>query len=158
MQIKLKRVCVPTDFSPQAEHALLYGATLANYFQAELHLLHVVEDIGPVLAAAEGMDAISASNILASIERSAREQLESMPPEGWKAESPIVRAVRHGVPFHEISQYARDENIDIIVMGTHGRTGLKHFLLGSVAERVVRSGPCPVLTVRHPEHEFVVPT
>lgn len=157
MHIELKRICVPTDFSPQSEHALLYGLTLANFFKAELHLLHIVEDIGPVLASAEGMDTVTAAEILASVEKSAREQLQSLPPADWKADVPIVRSISHGVPFHEITRYAKTQQIDLIVMGTHGRSGLKHFLMGSVAERVVRSGPCPVLTVRHPEHEFIVP-
>ena len=60
-------------------------------------------------------------------------------------------------PFTEIIRFAKDKDIDLIVMGTHGHTGLAHVLLGSVAEKVVRKAPCPVLTVRHPEHEFVHP-
>jgi nucleotide-binding universal stress UspA family protein len=60
-------------------------------------------------------------------------------------------------PAEEIADYARDASIELIVVGTHGRTGVSHLLVGSVAERVVRTAPCPVLTVRHPEHEFVVP-
>ena len=62
-----------------------------------------------------------------------------------------------GNTFLEIIQVARDDDVDMIVMGTHGRTGLAHVLIGSVAERVVREAPCPVLTVKHPEHEFVKP-
>ena len=69
----------------------------------------------------------------------------------------MVRELRKGSPFLEIVRYAKDKNIDLIVLGTHGRSGLSHVLLGSVAERVVRKAPCPVLTVRHPEHEFVMP-
>ena len=65
--------------------------------------------------------------------------------------------VREGTPFAEIVRCARDKDIDLIVMGTHGHTGLAHMLLGSVTEKVVRKAPCPVLTVRHPEHEFVHP-
>jgi nucleotide-binding universal stress UspA family protein len=65
--------------------------------------------------------------------------------------------VRQGPPFLEIVRYAQEANIDLIVLGTHGRGGLAHMLLGSVAEKVVRKAPCPVLTVRHPEHEFVAP-
>ena len=65
--------------------------------------------------------------------------------------------VLNGVPFVEIIRYARESEMDLIVMGTHGRTGLGHLLIGSVTERVVRKSPCPVLTVKHPEHEFVMP-
>jgi nucleotide-binding universal stress UspA family protein len=69
----------------------------------------------------------------------------------------IHRDVREGTPFYEIVRYAKEQNIDLIIMGTHGHTGLTHMLLGSVTEKVVRKAPCPVLTVRHPEHEFVHP-
>ncbi len=77
-------------------------------------------------------------------------------PIGQSAET-IVKVVRQGPPFLEIVRYAQEANIDLIVLGTHGRGGLAHMLLGSVAEKVVREAPCPVLTVRHPEHEFVAP-
>jgi nucleotide-binding universal stress UspA family protein len=63
----------------------------------------------------------------------------------------------NGVPFVEIIRYARESGMDLIVMGAHGRTGLGHLLIGSVTERVVRKSSCPVLTVKHPEHEFVMP-
>jgi nucleotide-binding universal stress UspA family protein len=69
----------------------------------------------------------------------------------------IHAEVAEGLPFDEIVRLARDRNVDLIVMGTHGHTGLAHVLMGSVAEKVVRRAPCPVLTVRHPEHEFVHP-
>ena len=77
-------------------------------------------------------------------------------PIGQSAKT-IVKVVRQGPPFLEIVRYAQEANIDLIVLGTHGRGGLAHMLLGSVAEKVVRKAPCPVLTVRHPEHEFVAP-
>jgi nucleotide-binding universal stress UspA family protein len=70
---------------------------------------------------------------------------------------PLVTEVQMGRPFMEIIRYARDKEIDLIVLGTHGRSGLKHALLGSVAERVVRKAPCPVLTIRHPDHGFEMP-
>ena len=69
----------------------------------------------------------------------------------------IIPQVGEGTPFEEIVRFAREKDIDLIVMGTHGHTGLAHLFLGSVAEKVVRRAPCPVLTVRHPEHEFVHP-
>ena len=69
----------------------------------------------------------------------------------------VTAEVREGTPFYEIIQFAKENDIDLIVMGTHGHTGLAHLLMGSVAEKVVRKAPCPVLTVRHPEHEFVHP-
>jgi nucleotide-binding universal stress UspA family protein len=69
----------------------------------------------------------------------------------------VLKEIREGSPFYEIIRYAKERDIDLIVMGTHGRSGLVHVLLGSVTEKVVRKAPCPVLTVRHPEHEFVHP-
>ena len=75
----------------------------------------------------------------------------------WAAGKTIVRVVRQGSPFLEIIRYAKEKGIDLIVIGTHGRTGLAHVFMGSVAEKVVRKAPCPVLSVRHPEHEFIAP-
>jgi nucleotide-binding universal stress UspA family protein len=83
--------------------------------------------------------------------------LDQQPGSPWDEKHTVVRELRKGSPFLEIVRYAKDKNIDLIVLGTHGRSGLSHVLLGSVAERVVRKAPCPVLTVRHPEHEFVMP-
>lgn len=156
MHIELKRICVPIDFSEESEHALRYALTFAEQFKAELHLLHVVQDIVPTVPE-PGLAILPTDEIVRSLEKGAEEGLASLPSAEWAGKIGIVRAVRHGVPFHEISQYAKQADIDLLVIATHGRTGLAHFLLGSVAERVVRSSPCPVLTVRHPEHEFIVP-
>jgi nucleotide-binding universal stress UspA family protein len=85
------------------------------------------------------------------------EKLDQQPGSPWDENLTVVREIRQGSPFLEIIRYAKEKNIDLIVLGTHGRSGLAHVMLGSVAERVVRIAPCPVLTVRHPEHEFVMP-
>ncbi|MGL4464470.1 MAG: universal stress protein, partial [Planctomycetia bacterium] len=117
------------------------------------------QDVTPGFTEAElslGVHAVAELN--QALEKKALETMEQMPPaELAVAGVPIVRAIRHGVPFHEIEKYAKEIEADLLVLATHGRTGLAHFLLGSVAERVVRTAPCPVLTVRHPEHEFIVP-
>lgn len=157
MRIELKTVCVPTDFSQQADHALRYGVTLAERFGAALHLLHIVQDISPTVPE-PGLAILPTDEIMRNLEKGAIEGLEKLLPPESTAKIHVIRAVRHGVPFHEICRYAKQQSVDLLVLGTHGRTGLAHFLLGSVAERVVRSSPCPVLTVRHPEHEFVVPS
>ncbi|MFO0948199.1 MAG: universal stress protein [Planctomycetota bacterium] len=157
MHIELKKICVPTDFSPHAEQALRYGATMAASFGAKLHLLHVVQDIDAFVTEPTGMAGWSATEILDDLKKGAAEGLKETANRLPAELQPVVQTVTHGIPFHEISRYAKQEGIDLIILGTHGRTGLKHFLLGSVAERVVRSAPCPVLTVRHPEHEFVIP-
>lgn len=157
MRIELKKICVPSDFSRQAEHALRYAVTLAEQFRSQLHLLHVVQDIVPTVPE-PGLAILPTDEIMRNLEKGAQEGLQNLLSQEWCDKLEVVRAVRHGVPFHEICRYAKQQSIDLLVLGTHGRTGLAHFLLGSVAERVVRSSPCPVLTVRHPEHEFVVPS
>jgi nucleotide-binding universal stress UspA family protein len=87
----------------------------------------------------------------------AEKALAEIPDPAWAAGKSIVRVCRQGTPFLEIVRYAKEHEMDLIVLGTHGRSGLAHVLMGSVAERVVRKSPCPVLTVRPTEHQFVMP-
>lgn len=154
--IKLDRILVPTDFSDYSTNALKYGCELANRFGSELHLVHSVEEYN-AFTPESGM--LLAPDYLAQLEEAAVLELRKLPESGSFSgdESRIVRAVRKGAPFLEIIRYARENEIDLIVVGTHGRSGLSHALMGSVAERVVRKAPCPVLTVRSGEHEFLMP-
>jgi len=92
-----------------------------------------------------------------NMENDARERLQNLLTEVDRDRFKAELVTRRGSPFVEIVRYAKDRDIDLIVMGTHGRGPIAHMLLGSVAEQVVRKAPCPVLTVRHPEHEFVMP-
>jgi universal stress protein A len=153
--IELRRILVPTDFSMHSQNAMRYAAALAEKFQSTIYLLHVVQDLALFLP-----DAMSGTppymppteQMLAavrdSLDRLAREQLDKLP---------VEQMVREGAPFYEIIACAKENDVDLIIMGTHGRELLAHMLMGSVAEKVVRKAPCPVLTVRHPEHEFVHP-
>lgn len=152
--IQLERILAPFDFSEHSETALRYAAEFAARFKAELHLLNVVQS--PVYVAPDPMlEAGTAAEIGEEWVKTAAEQLDEQP---LPFELPRVeRAVREGVPVVEIVRYAKANEIDLIVVGTHGRTGLTHALLGSVAENVVRNAPCPVLTVRSAQHEFVMP-
>ena len=154
--IDLHRILVPTDFSKHSEVALNYGVALAEKFAAELFLLHVVQDLALFIP-----DAVAvAPPMAAPVEQftaAAREALERTVRANDLERLTVHRDVREGAPFYEIIRYAKERDIDLIVMGTHGHTGLTHMLLGSVTEKVVRKAPCPVLTVRHPEHEFVHP-
>ena len=182
MRIEIKRICVPSDFSQPAERALHYGAALAHEHGAHLHLLHVLQDFGDAVLhpdfTASGEEARVYFNeraraemqgeelnqggegdvdpALRSIKAEADKRFEEALTEKWWEGLTLERALRYGHPAKMICQYAREHEIDLLVIGTHGRTGLKHLLLGSVAERVVRVSPCPVLTVRHPEHEFLI--
>ena len=154
--IELRRILVPTDFSEYSQSALRYAAALAEKFGAQICLLHVIQDLAvfipdmitvapPILPAPEQMT----SAVRDAFERLVNEnRLEQLVSE---------REVREGNPFAEIVRFAREGKFDLIVMGSHGHTGLAHVLLGSVVEKVVRKAPCPVLTVRDPRHEFVHP-
>jgi nucleotide-binding universal stress UspA family protein len=154
--IDLHRILVPTDFSKYSEIALNYAAALAEKFGAEIYLLHVVQDLALFIP-----DAVAvAPPIAVPVEQftaAAREALQRLVRNPQLAALRVHQEIREGTPFYEIVRFAKEGSIDLIVMGTHGHAGLAHVLLGSVTERVVRKAPCPVLTVRHPEHEFIHP-
>jgi nucleotide-binding universal stress UspA family protein len=153
--IQLKRILVPTDFSDASKNALTYAMAFAETFQAALHVLHVVVD--PYVIPPGGEGYIPPPDPIEQLERVAREHLEQWVPADWRRQHQVTLECLPGAPFVEIVRYAREKEIDLIVMGTHGRGMIAHILLGSVAERVVRKAPCPVLTVRPKEHEFVMP-
>jgi len=151
--ITLKRILVATDFSDASKAALVYGRELAHTFGARLDVLHVVPNLAKYYAA-ESYTA-TFPEIEEGMEEAAQREVDLLLTDedrrlGGRA---MLRTLES--PADGITRHAREVNIDLIVMGTHGRGGVSHLLLGSVAERVVRSAPCPVLTVRHPEHEFV---
>jgi nucleotide-binding universal stress UspA family protein len=146
-------VLVPYDFSPPANKALHYGVSFARQFGAALALLHVLE---PAIYPTElGYVPPEITTLHESLSATARKKLDeaiqAQLPEGLQ----VTAQVRVGVPYREITAAAKELNADLIVIATHGYTGLKHVLLGSTAERVVRHAPCPVLTVREREHDFV---
>jgi nucleotide-binding universal stress UspA family protein len=137
----IHHILAPTDFSAHANQAVTAAFDLAQTFGAKLSLLHVIEV--PVYA-------IEVSLPLADLEHDARRALACLLPEAAAARVEVTRLVELGVPAQKILEAARAEQADLIVMSTHGRTGLGHLVLGSVAERVVRLAPCPVLTIRPP--------
>ncbi len=150
--IRLQEILVPVDFSTASDSALHYGQAMAETFHARLHVLHVLED--SVLYG--GLDPVPAG-VRIELERSARENLSKMLPADMVRSLRAEMVLKIGSPFVEIVRYAKEQSIDLVVLGTHGHGPIAHMLMGSVAERVVRKAPCPVLTVRHPEHEFVMP-
>ena len=145
--ITIKTILVPTDFSDASVAAQHYALGLAKAFASAVHLLHVVQDpyVQPWAAEAFG---VSLAGVLERWEQDARAQLEQI---GGTGAPGITCVTRVGHPFVEILSYAAEAHVDLIVMGTHGRGPVAHMLLGSVAERVVRKAPCPVLTVRPKE-------
>jgi nucleotide-binding universal stress UspA family protein len=155
--IRLKTVLVATDFSEPSAKALDYGRALARTFGATLHVLHVVENALAYSGADMGAGVAYAS-LQQELEEAARAQLNKAVRDDDRRELNARTALlTSSSPALTIASYARDTEADVIVIGTHGRAGLSHLLMGSVAEKVVRLAPCPVLTVRHAEHEFVLP-
>lgn len=154
--IRLKRILLPTDFSELGAPAAEYACELAERFDADLQLLHIVEDPYTMVLPEYGGTGWMEEYVHKAAEAS-RKELEKHPAEPWRRKLRTDRAVRRGVPFLEIVDYARENESDLIVMGTHGRSGLMHVLMGSVAERVVRKSPCPVLTVRPAGHAPATP-
>ena len=154
--IDLRRILLPTDFSKHSQNALNYAVAFAEKFGAELHLLHVVQDLALFIPEAVSV-APPVGPPTSQLAAAAQAALDRLVRDNDLRRFKVHLEVREGTPFYEIIQAAREKAIDLIIMGTHGHSGLAHVLLGSVTEKVVRKAPCPVLTVRHPEHEFVHP-
>ena len=155
--IAVNNILVATDFSEASESALRYGRELAGRFGATLHVLHVAENVYVTTFGADTYAAI-VPEMQEEIEAGAKKRLAEAVIDSDNSGPPTKTIVLTAAsPSYAIVDYARDHGIDLIVMGTHGRGALAHLVMGSVAERVVRLASCPVLTVRHPEHEFVKP-
>jgi nucleotide-binding universal stress UspA family protein len=150
--IKVKQVLAPTDFSDPSRQAIKYACELAKRFGAELTLLHVVQP--PTVALAYGTPL---PEELLHPEPAAQRELDKLELPDGEGIPRVRRDIRSGTPFVEILRYAKENGTDLVVMGTHGGSGLMHALIGSVAEKVVRKAPCPVLTVRPEGHQFVMP-
>jgi len=149
--IALRRILVPHDFSDTSEAAVRYALALAHNFSAQLHLLHVSDKARFEMATEFplGLDG--------TLEDAVRERLVKILSPREQIDFKPIFEFRSGSPAAEITRYAKEADVDLIVMGTHGRGFVAHAVLGSVAEKVVRTAPCPVLTVRNPQHEFLVP-
>lgn len=155
-----KKILVPTDFSDDSNNALSYAEELARKFGAEMTVVHVDQPLAPVMLTPEfgpGIDAGTMSRIAEEQRLLAQRELDKIAARLRDGGIKTKSLLRVGAPFLEIIRTAQSEGADLIVMGTHGRTGLAHVLMGSVAERVVQKAPCAVLTVRHPDRKFKHP-
>ena len=142
----VKSILVPTDFSEMSDAALKYAIDIAQAFGARLYLIHVPGETGVNFEADFPMG---------RFDTAVRERLDTfLKPEEIERLRPEY-ALRPGTPADEIVRYADAREVDMIIMGTHGRSGVAHLLMGSVAEQVVRTAPCPVLLIRHPKGAFV---
>ena len=152
--IVIKNVLVATDYSETAATALAYGRELARSYQATLHVLHVVDDIRWRYAL--DMTPALMAGVQESLEDAARTQMHDLVTADDRRRLHAHAVVRTALSAADaVADYARTAGIDLVVVGTHGRGGLSRLLLGSVAERVVRVAPCPVLTVRATERDFI---
>ena len=143
-----RRILVPTDFSPPSDAALEYGRVLAAKFGSSLQLLHVVDEPSAASAFVADGFAPTTDNIREALLEQVREHLARAMNLGDRTRFHARADAIIGTPAAAIVDYATATGTSLIVMGTHGRTGLAHLLMGSVAEHVVRTARCPVLTVR----------
>ena len=157
MAIRFQCILLPTDFSELAAHALPYARGLVEAFGARLHCLHVVDDACQYLSAV-GPEGIPLGPPREEFVALGEKRMETFTAENLTDfDPPVVTTVRVGRPFAEIIGYARENEVDLIVMGTHGRGAIAHMLLGSTTEKVVRKSPCAVLTARAEGRDFVMP-
>jgi universal stress protein A len=151
--IQIQRILVPIDFSEHSKNALKYAVPFAEKFKASIDLLYVVE---PAIYPADfSFGQIGFPNVEEELRTRGSEELENLLSKEIAGKVTSRKIVRTGKPFYEINQYALEENISLIIIATHGHSGMEHILFGSTAEKVVRKAPCPVLVVRVGEHEFV---
>ena len=141
----VRNILVPTDFSDYSAAAIEHASTFAVMYNAHLHVLHVVKD-SPTPAKQHTISGIE--NIPPYTHIPTEDDLRKFVERWLIRQSKVIQAIRFGQPYKEIVKYAHDEDIDLIVIATHGRTGLPHMLTGSVAEKIVRFSPIPVLTVK----------
>jgi nucleotide-binding universal stress UspA family protein len=154
MMISIRRILFPTDFSDASKEAELCAMALADRFGAELHLLHVVPQVMPYSDASSNW--ITPDNeTQAQFEAAERQLLERVLDPEWAAGHRVIRSTVVGFAVDQILAYAAKNEIDLIVVGTHGYSWLAHALIGSVAEKLVRMANCPVLTVHPQGRQFV---
>jgi universal stress protein A len=149
--LQLKKVLVPVDFSPLSQKAFRYALRLSQQFKTELTLLHVLEPLVPPSFEGFSIGLPDSSEEPSEAKKSLKALVDSARGTGV---SKVRSTCCRGLASHEIVEAAKEFDVDLIVIGTHGYTGWKHFCIGSTAERVVRAAPCPVLVVREKEHEF----
>lgn len=156
--IVLKKVLVATDFSEPSDAALAYGREFAFTFGAQLVIAHVAANtLTQGYGGGDGF-VFSDPSLQRDLEAAVRRRLDQLISDEDREQLDAAAVVlTSNVPAQAITEFAKEAGIDLIVLGTHGRGAVAHLLMGSVAERVVRTAPCPVLTVRRPEHEFILP-
>jgi nucleotide-binding universal stress UspA family protein len=157
--VKFDHILVPTDFSKFSKYALDYAITIANTFGAKITLIHITneKELVALQQVSTYFEPGKLEELMKQRESEDQKQLDGFIPPELKKGITVETIHPVGIPFVEIIKTAREKAVDLIVIATHGRSGLSHMLFGSVAEKVVRKSTCPVLSIRPPEHEFAMP-
>jgi universal stress protein A len=151
--LDLKKILVPVDFSETSTKAFQYALKFAEQFDCEITLLHVVQPISPIIGAPLAVEVFpDAEDESSEAEKNLAVLVAESHGDGANS---VNSSVRIGHPPNEITKAAKDMDVDLIIIATHGYTSWRHLCIGSTAERVVRTAPCPVLVVRQKEHEFI---
>ena len=148
--MEFKKILFATDFSEGSANALPYAVSIAKQYGAKLYFVHVMYDV--VKTSGWYVPHVSMDELYRDMEKNAKAQLEKSFIEEMRGFKDVENVVLQGTPYEEISRFAEENKIDLVIIGTHGRKGLDRMLFGSTAEQVVRFSPCPVLTVRLPKH------
>ncbi len=153
MKPEIKKILVPIDFSDYSKNALKYAVNIVQTFHAEMFLIYVVEPI--IYPPDFSMGQIAIPSVNTEWDDRAKDELEKLAASEIPKEIKVHIIVKTGKPFIEIIDTASEKEIDLIVIATHGHSGVEHILFGSTAEKVVRKAPCPVLTLREPIKGFM---
>ncbi|MFO7526061.1 MAG: universal stress protein [Ignavibacteriaceae bacterium] len=153
MELKINKILVPIDFSDYSKAALRYAVNFAQLFNAEIILIYVVE---PVIYPPDfSMGQIAIPTVTTEFDERAKEELKKLANNEIPVHTNVQTVLKTGKPFVEIIDTAAEMDVDIIIIATHGHSGVEHILFGSTAEKVVRKAPCPVLTIREPVKGFL---
>ncbi len=153
VKIDLNRILVPIDFSEHSKRALKYAIPFAQQFIASIDLIYVVE---PTIYPADfSFGQAGFPNVEEELRASGSNELDTLIKKEIAGRVPANKVIRTGKPSYEIIQYAREAKMDLIIIATHGHSGMEQILFGSTTEKVVRKAPCPVLVVRTGEREFI---
>ena len=153
--IRFDTIVFPTDFSPCAAAAQRYAVQIARECRAKLYIIHVIPKIS-FLDAADVFH-IRMPEMTAEMKDAARKPPDALVSPKDREGLDVETVLLHGVPYREIVDFAREKSADVIVIATHGRTGLEYLLLGGTTDKVIRQAPCPVLSVKHPDMDRVMP-
>ena len=153
--MEFKKILFTTDFSESSQFALPYAIDVATKYKAQLTLVHVIEPIVTPVDFAWGT--YNYPDIEKQVNTYAEDSLKKIVDENIPADLQSEVVILYGKPWREVVTYAKENEMDLIVIATHGLSGLSHAIYGSTAEKVIRKSPCPVLTIRHPDVKFEEP-